>query len=258
MNRMQKSDTDQFWDKRARTEEDDAKVNISDTTQRDFELDFVLPNILPTDRVVEIGCGNGFVAEKLRQKAAFVDSFDYSANMVDRARSTFGEQNNRFFQDSILDPRDVAPPYDVAICIRVLINLRNLEEQIVAVQNIAAMLRPGGRLILVEGYKDGFETLNELRQQVGIPAMKPAAINFYSYLCDLRPVLEEYFEVHDAFHTGLFDLLTRVVYPTLVGAEKATGHAEFHERLEPLVRVFNVDELRPLSRVRGLLCRRRR
>ena len=125
----------------------------------------------------------------------------------------WGETNNRFFHDDILDPEHLDPPYDVVLCVRVLINLRGVEEQRVAIRNMAKALRPGGRLILVEGFIDGFAALDELRERVGLPALVPAPINFYSAVKDLTPVLDQYFEAEYIFHTGMYDFLTRVVCP---------------------------------------------
>ena len=72
--------------------------------------------------------------------------------MIERARSRYGEKNNRFFHGSVLDRKTCeAQSYDVAVCVRVLINLRNLNEQVTAIDNIAYWLKPGGKLILIEG-----------------------------------------------------------------------------------------------------------
>ncbi len=94
-----KSQTDLFWNSRTLQESDAAKINISDTVQRDHELQFVFRNLNDTMRILEIGCGNGYVTQQLRALVKHVNSFDYSENMIAFARNTFGEQNNRFFED---------------------------------------------------------------------------------------------------------------------------------------------------------------
>jgi len=175
-----KSATDQFWNSRPSNEHDQTKVNISDTVQRDHELQFVFSHLAPAMRLLEVGCGNGYVSQQLRQRVAHVDSFDYAENMVARAKDLYGETNNRFFHDSVLDPKNIGSNYDAALCVRVLINLRNLEEQRHAIRNMANPLRPGGKLILIEGYRDGFEALSAARRTVGLPELVPASINFYS------------------------------------------------------------------------------
>jgi len=99
-----KSPTDEYWNQRALTEQDDAKVNMPDVVQRDHELQFVFHHLRRNARMLEVGCGNGYVTQKFRELASHVDAFDYAENMIERARSTFGETNNRFFLDDVLEP----------------------------------------------------------------------------------------------------------------------------------------------------------
>lgn len=249
----QKSPTDDYWNRRALDETDESKVNMPDTVQRDLELQFVFNHLQPNARVVEIGCGNGFVSRQIRQQVAHLDAFDFAENMVDRARQRFGETNNRFFHESVLFPRNVASDYDIAICVRVLMNLRDLTEQKVALSNIADMLRSSGKLILIEGYRDGFDHLSKYRNSIGLTSVKPAAHNFYPTLQDVMPEILKHFLIERTWHTGLFDFLTRIVYPALVGAENATTPGDFHNKIEPVVRAFEGSDLTAFARVHGFL-----
>ena len=248
---MAKSSTDRHWNERALTESDKSLVNNPYLSQRDLENDFLLSRLPTGARVLEVGCGNGFLTNILRRHVKHVDSFDSSENMISEAKRLYGEENNRFINDNVLAPQGLQPPYDVVVCVRVLINLRNLNEQKRAISNMAAMLSDGGRLLLVEGFLDGFEALNELRRQSGLKKMRPAAINFYSRIAELMPYIESLFSVEAEFHSGCFDFLTRVVYPAIAGESNATGYSEFHERILPIARAFNPETFKPLARVRG-------
>jgi SAM-dependent methyltransferase len=249
---MTKSPTDLHWNARALSERDDARVNIHDTVQRDLELDFVLANLPAAGRVVEVGCGNGYVTRQLRERTGFVDAFDFAENMVERARALCGETNNRFFHGSVIAPATCAAnAYDAAVCVRVLINLRDLREQAAAIDNIAGWLKPKGKLILIEGFHDGFETLNRLRSDCDMPDIVPASINYYSRLAELWPTIERWFDVAGEFHTGTFDFLTRILYPRLVGPDNLADGDEFHRKIEIIARRFNPAGFRPLARVRG-------
>ena len=250
---MLKSATDLHWNERAIVEQDTTAVNIADVTQRELETEFLRKHIKSTDKVLEVGCGNGFLTNTLREIADHVDAFDYAENMVEQAKSLYGEKNNRFFHDNLLAPTHWDNEYDLIVCVRVLINLRNIEEQFTAVQNMAKALKKGGKLILIEGYIDGFIALNELRSAIGLEALTPAPINYYSKLDDMKKKLMEYFVVKDTFHTGSFDFLTRVVYPCLVGAENATGHSDFHTKIRNLAFNYNPDAFSNLARLQGLL-----
>ena len=250
---MFKSFTDMHWNERAVNEKDVATVNIADVSQRELETEFLLKNLLPTDCVLEVGCGNGFLTNILMQHVAHVDAFDYAENMVDRAKSHYGEKNNRFFHDNLLSPANWQGPYDSIVCVRVLINLRDFEEQKAAVENMRKALKPGGRLLLLEGYRDGFEELNRLRVAAGMEPLVPASINFYCGLKEMRDELEKSFEIAADFHTGSFDYLTRAVYPALVGAANASGHSDFHSKILPLAKSFNPDQFKQFARLRGFL-----
>ncbi len=249
---MSKSPTDLHWNARALSESDDAKVNIHDTVQRDLELDFVFAQLPPTGRVLEVGCGNGYVTHQLRERTGFVDAFDFAENMIARARAGYGEVNNRFFHGSVTEPATcTANAYDAAVCVRVLINLRDLREQVAAVDNIAGWLKPNGKLILVEGFHDGFAALNRLRSDCDMPDIVPAPINYYSRLAEFWPAIERWFDVADEFHTGTFDFLTRILYPRLAGPDNFDDAEEFRRKIEIVARRFNPSALKPLARVRG-------
>lgn len=249
----QKSGTDLFWNQRAVTETDPLKVNIADDAQRQLETAFIMAHLPQGARVLEVGAGNGHLTQTLRQRAAFVDAFDYAENMVEQAKQLHQETNNRFFHDSVLKPTAVQPPYDAVVCVRVLINLRNLDEQQQAFDNMAALVATGGRLILVEGFSDGFDRLNQVREAAGMAALRPAAINFYSPLAAWLDRFDRAFRLDATFNTGTFDFLTRVVYPALVGPHKATGPAEFHERIIALASTFDPEPLKPLARLHGFV-----
>ncbi len=252
-----KSATDLHWNKRALSVAEAEKVNIADTVQRDLELDFIIDAVEPGTKILEVGCGNGHVTQMLRERAGHVDAFDYAENMIAAAKQAYGEKNNRFFHDNILSPTETDGPYDAIVCVRVLINLRDLSEQITAVETMASLLRPEGKLVLVEGFKDGFDALNDLRMRSELAPLSPAAINFYSEKAELLPTIEAHFDIEEEFHLGLFDVLTRVVYPALVGPENAVGPSDFHLKIMPIVRALPTTELETFSRIRGLLLRKR-
>ena len=73
---MDKSNTDRHWNERALTESDDARVNIADTVQRDLELQVIFSQLPAAARVLEVGCGNGYVTRQLRERVRHVDGFD--------------------------------------------------------------------------------------------------------------------------------------------------------------------------------------
>lgn len=252
-----KSSTDLHWNERAASIENDIEVNIMDIFQRELEYEYLCRYLTKEMNVLEVGCGNGFSTNRFRGLVKHVDAFDYAEKMIERAKATFGETNNRFIHDNVLEPKNLAPAYDAVICVRVLINLRDLEEQRRAARNLARLVKPGGVLILVEGFVEGFTALTDLRGQLELPPIEPAKINFYSSIDDLLPELLQDLEIEDRFHLGAYDYLTRVFYPLVVGAENARHNSVFSEKCQKLAREFNPNCFEELSRVRGLVMRKR-
>jgi SAM-dependent methyltransferase len=251
-----KTGTDLHWNDRAATVADDIEVNIMDIFQRELEYDYVCKYLTADMRALEVGCGNGFSTRRFRELVGHIDAFDYAENMVERARATLGEKNNTFFHDNVLEPKRVQGQYDAVICVRVLINLADLQQQRLAIKNMVSWVRPRGLLILVEGYREGFLELSRLRQRVGLPPVQPAKINFYSSLMDVVPDLEQTLRLADTFHLGAYDYLTRVMYPLVVGPDQAKHNTNFSEKCLALARAFNPDCFEKFSRIRGLVFRK--
>jgi ubiquinone/menaquinone biosynthesis C-methylase UbiE len=251
-----KSATDRHWNERAISVANDIEVNIMDVFQRELEYDYVCRYLQPEMRLLEVGCGNGFSTRRFREFVAHVDAFDYAEQMVERARASVGEKNNHFIVDNVLHPQHLDGPYDAVVCIRVLINLSGLEQQRTAFRQMARLTKSGGMLLIAEGFTEGFVALSALREELGMPPIQPAAINFYSSIDDLRREWRAEFDVEDEFHLGAYDYLTRVVYPYLVGPENARHNSEFSERCSELANAFNPSAFEPYSRMRGFVLRK--
>lgn len=252
-----KTATDQHWNERAASVAEDIEVNIMDVFQRELEYDYICAHLQPAMRLLEVGCGNGYSTQRFRELVAHVDAFDYAENMVARARKRIGETNNTFIHDNVLEPRRLNGPYDCVICVRVLINLADLEQQRLALRNLDEQVAPGGLLILAEGFVDGFAALSEQRARVGLAPIEPASINFYSAIGELvSPLLERYTEVA-RFHLGAYDYLTRVVYPKIAGPDNVKHNTVFSEHSSELTRAFNPACFEELSRMRGFVLRKR-
>jgi ubiquinone/menaquinone biosynthesis C-methylase UbiE len=248
---MSKTMTDLFWNERPKTQVDVKKVNIDDLVQRDLEKDFIMKHLKPSDKILEVGCGNGFFTTFLREHVEWVDAFDYAENMITQAKLIYGEKNNKFFHNNLLEPKNIDQQYDVVVCIRVLINLRDVVEQKLAVSKMLSWVKPGGKLLLIEGFKEGFDNLNNLRVSAKIEPLKPAAINFYSHKEEILASVPGDYSIVDHFHTGMFDFLTRVVYSALEGADMTQGPGKFHEKIKEIPKVFNPGCMEPFARLHG-------
>jgi SAM-dependent methyltransferase len=252
-----KTATDRHWNERAASVKDDIEVNLMDIFQRNLEYDYICQHLKKDMTVLEVGCGKGYSTDRFRALVEHLDAFDYAENMIDRAKARIGETNNRFFHDNVLSPQHLKGNYDAVICVRVLINLCDLNEQRLAIKNLLPLVKPKGLFILAEGFSEGFAALNDLRVMAGLPPLVPAKINFYSSVNDLMPDLLQHLTVEGEFHLGAYDYLTRVVYPMLVGAENVQHNTVFGERCQALARAHNPDSFQTFSRMRGFVLRKR-
>lgn len=220
-----------YWDGRARDaslEQD--LVTHRDRFQRQLEIDILLQYLPRGQRVLDVGCGNGFSTAKLAPLCAHVIGIDYSAPMIERARKEFGRLTNVEFRvQDVLQPELPPDSFDVAITQRCLINLTSWEAQRQALANIAGLLKPGGCLILQEGTKQGRTRLNEARAALGLPRMPPVSYNLDFDEEQLWPFLRGYFDIVDVRRLGLYDLIARVVHPLLVAPAEPEYSARINE-----------------------------
>lgn len=196
------------WDERNKDRNvPDELVNIADPVQRDLEWEYIRPWLREEDTVLEVGCGNGYTTNLISRYVHSVIGVDVSEEAIVRATENRKNSNITFAQGSVLYPFDVE--CDVVLCIRVLCNLKSIEEQQTALDNLYRCVRPKGVLIICEGFMDGFDELNKVRNELQGEIIVPNPHNFYSYVKDLT--LPGH--VIGVFNTGLYDYLTRIVHP---------------------------------------------
>jgi 2-polyprenyl-6-hydroxyphenyl methylase/3-demethylubiquinone-9 3-methyltransferase len=102
----------------------------------------------PGDQVIDAGCGAGTFSFEAARIAAHVDGIDGAERMIDLARAGADERGiaNVSFQVALFETlSERAGRYDLALCSSVLEYLPDLATEIA---RLAALLRPGGRLIL--------------------------------------------------------------------------------------------------------------
>jgi len=248
---MLKSSTDLFWDDRPNSCFDKRKVNIDDLVQRKLECSFIEKFLSPHLDVLEVGCGNGFLSHWLADQVNHLDAFDYAPNMIKQAQELHNKTNISYFENNIVSPLNLNKKYDLVVCVRVLINLQNFDDQKTAINNLRSFLKKDGKLILIEGFSEGFSKLNKLRGDIHLPNFSPASINYYSSVHDFEKCLENIFEIKDVFHAGMYDFLTRIVNPLLNGVDQTSQPTAFHDKILPLCEKMNPDFLMDFSRLRG-------
>jgi ubiquinone/menaquinone biosynthesis C-methylase UbiE len=139
------------WDRRATSFDDVPGHGVLGEEQRNAWLD-VLSRLAGREpqRVLDVGCGTGFLALLLAELSHTVSGIDLSPQMIDRARRK-AQQADRQIDFRVCDAGALVfadETFDVVVARHVIWNLPDPER---GVAEWLRVLRPGGRLALIEG-----------------------------------------------------------------------------------------------------------
>jgi ubiquinone/menaquinone biosynthesis C-methylase UbiE len=234
----------EFWDNQAKEHGTSDLATAPDHYYREHEINCILPLLNDGDAILDVGCGNGYATLKFAKACpnSKIYGVDYSKQMIEaaieaRGKLTTNNLNRIFFiVANVLDLRlDFTPQsqFDTIVCTRVLINLKSWDEQQQAILQMKSLLKPGGRLILLENTKDGLANLNSLRARFGLHAIKERWHN--NYLPDSVTVmefLEQHLYIENIKNLGtLYYLITRVLYAKLcqLDGKEPAYNTELHK-----------------------------
>ena len=132
-----------FWDERMGEGNDFVNVLIWPATER-------LLAVGPGQRLLDVGCGNGLYARRLAAMGAEVVAFDFSENLIARARKRTVDHQGRI-RYLVLDATDEGAllalgegTFDAAVCNMALFDMAEIEPLMRA---LARLLRPGGLFV---------------------------------------------------------------------------------------------------------------
>lgn len=173
----------QIWDKQGEKFGELHTASWGDIEMINLEVDEIAGRIQPNSRVLDIGCANGFstrlIASRTRPKSLF--AADFSEPMVATAARVLDgvAPNVRTFVGDICQIDLPNSSVDVCYAIRVVINLPNWERQQTAILECARVTRPGGVILLSEGFWEPLVRLNSLRTVLGLSPLVEHDFNRY-------------------------------------------------------------------------------
>jgi ubiquinone/menaquinone biosynthesis C-methylase UbiE len=114
----------------------------------------VAAQVTQGERVLEIGCGTGELAEMLVERGATVEGFDLNPAMISEARERIekrGLGGKLIIRQMGVDDMDGLPSaaFDVVVSTLVLSELSPDERRFV-LKHVARVLRPGGRIVIAD------------------------------------------------------------------------------------------------------------
>jgi ubiquinone/menaquinone biosynthesis C-methylase UbiE len=202
---------------------------IQDIRTRCLEMEAVFGYIKDGMKILEVGCGNGYVAEQLvRRFVVDLDAFDYSHDMiaVAKTRDLKGAKGLvQFSQGDILqlDRRDT---YDFIFTERCIQNLVSWEDQKKSLRNILQSLKVGAEFIMLESFLTGLDNLNAARRELDLDAIPESWHNRFFVEADTIAYMEsigyQYVD-QNRFLSGYY-FGSRVLLPALLPkGKKATS-----------------------------------
>lgn len=118
----------------------------------EYHREVVLPGVLRLlgepkgRRIVDVACGQGVLCRQMHDRGAEVTGFDAAAALIDAARAR-GPDAIRY---QVGDARELAGlpagAFDAATCVLAIQNMHPIAP---VFQNVARLLKPGGRFVLV-------------------------------------------------------------------------------------------------------------
>jgi SAM-dependent methyltransferase len=159
-----------------------AEATMPDSVVRRKEVEALLAFLGQLDlehgRLLEIGCGNGYLMEQIESRfgARYTCmGIDATPEFIESARRR--GLSGRF---EVADLRTLPMEdnsFDVVISERVIINLLDPEDQMQCFGEVARVLRPGGYFAAIEGFKAGLENLNRARSEFLLPPIPEPPVN---------------------------------------------------------------------------------
>jgi len=182
-----------------------------------IEIDLVNGHLEKNTKILDAGCGEGEgTLEYSKIEGITIHAADYSDTRLAKAANRLeGIENVEFKKCDFLGQCDLDDDYDAIVSQRFLINLDGWDLQRYVLCKFMSMLKPGGKLILLEGSQQGAELLNVFRKIYGL---EPIPTKWHNHFFDDHRLIE--FITNNDFqfwcHDGasMYYLLTRGIRPT--------------------------------------------
>ncbi len=155
---------------------------IQDMRTRVLEIQAISSYLKDGQVVLEVGCGNGFIAVQLaKQFDIDIEGFDFSKALIDQAlaQSLTGLRGRAHFALGDVLKLDREQAFDLAFSVRCIQNLTSWDDQKVALANIIRSLKKGGQYIMEEGFWTGLNNLNEARGELDLDPIAESWHNIF-------------------------------------------------------------------------------
>jgi ubiquinone/menaquinone biosynthesis C-methylase UbiE len=189
---------EEYWREQAQIHGKNPQASWSDVRVIEMEMREIIAHITDNDKVLDVGCANGFTTLRLAQARQIdITGVDYIPEMIQNARTALREASKslrgaaRFDIGNTLALPFPEGTFDKVTSVRVIINLGKWERQLTGLAECVRVLKPKGRLILSEATLQGWSRLNQLRYEWNLPAIPIPHFNNYLDEDLVRKALED-------------------------------------------------------------------
>jgi len=180
------------------------------------EIELVKQRIFPNTKLLEAGCGEGECTLVYSGIAGvLIHAADFSETRLRKAAERLRGRGNVVLKkiDFLAEYR-LDEDYDIIVSQRFLINLMEWRLQCKVLLELGARLKRGGRFILLEGSKQGVESLNEFRTAWGLAPIPVKWHNLFFADHELVEFMQQAgFRLSEHCGLGTYFLLTRGIRP---------------------------------------------
>ena len=166
---------------------DKGTSTIKDQFIRNSEVNFIIKEIERFKNeakrnpvVLDVGCGNGYVLSVLSEKFP-----DFEFHGVEFTKELFEIANARnlknvtYYNGDCREKGFFTKKVDIIITERVLINIFNPNERVLALKNFYELLNKGGRYLLIESFVESWQNLNHARKEMVLDLIPQSPQNRY-------------------------------------------------------------------------------
>ena len=227
----------------------DYNTTACDYQLRELEIHTAMGYMRDGFVTLDVGCGLGYAVTQYATRFRIeAHGIDYSEKMVEGAKRLLSEKKPplagtvSFHHASVIELPFGADYFDIVSSSRCLMALLDWELQKKALVEIHRVLKPGGRLVLMEGTHEGLERLNDMRQKFGldrIPAEgKDRLFTLKFREEELLRFCQPLYNLERVQRFGMYYFLTRVVQPLLVAPDKPSYDHKINEVAKQIARLI--------------------
>jgi ubiquinone/menaquinone biosynthesis C-methylase UbiE len=187
----------EYWESQGQTHCASHWASWGDNWMMDLEIETIGKHIKEGDRVLDIGCANGYATFRQAEsnKLASIVGVDFAESMVSAARRTKEQKclgdDVSFFEGDVRSLQFPDDTFDVAYTTRVLINLPTWEQQMQGVAECIRVVKPNGIVVLSEGFWEPLMLLNAMRALRNLPPLVEHDFNRYLKMSVLEAFLKK-------------------------------------------------------------------